>query len=117
MASVHPKPDEIQQLRSAMEPHLSTCCAAAMLRATLTWREQFQPHNISWAEIEHNASTGRVELLDSTDSLGRSVLPSLLCSAVREMLIISAAYSTYTELLDFMSKAVNSPCITWYTCG
>ena len=98
MAAVHPKPDELEQLRSAIEPQLSECSAAtqkwctsntlkrylvargwnvakacAMLRATLTWREQFQPENITWSEIEHNASTGRLELLDSTDSLGRSV--------------------------------------------
>lgn len=45
--------------------------AAAMLNSTLNWRQQFQPHKISWSDIAHNASTGRVELLDCKDALGR----------------------------------------------
>lgn len=45
--------------------------AAAMLTASLTWREDYQPHKIRWSEIAHNASTGRIELLHETDSLGR----------------------------------------------
>ena len=90
---------DLQQLRDQIEPYLSTTdpavqkwCndstlqrylvaknwnvakAAAMLRATLTWRQQFQPHNITWSDIAHNASTGRVEVLECTDTLDRSVL-------------------------------------------
>lgn len=45
--------------------------AAAMLNASLKWREEYQPHNIEWSEIAYNASTGRIELLHETDSLGR----------------------------------------------
>lgn len=47
--------------------------AAAMLAASLKWRDEFQPHKISWSEIAFNASTGRIELLHETDSLGRYV--------------------------------------------
>ena len=87
---------ELQQLRDQIEPQLSTtdpavqswcsdvtlkrylvakdwnvASAAAMLRSTLRWRQQFQPHSITWSDIAHNASTGRMELLDCTDELGR----------------------------------------------
>ncbi len=96
MTADYARQSEIDELRSAIEPQLSTSCAAvqdwcnvntlkrylvardwnkakaaAMLRSTLTWRQQFQPQAITWSDIAHNASTGRVELLDSTDSLGR----------------------------------------------
>ena len=29
--------------------------AATMLRASLQWREEFQPHKIRWSEIAYNA--------------------------------------------------------------
>ena len=50
--------------------------AAAMLIASLQWREEFQPHKIRWSEIAYNASTGRIELLHETDALGRYVTKS-----------------------------------------
>ncbi len=87
---------ELQQLREQIEPHVALTdpavqrwCnegtlarylvakdwnvqkAAAMLKSTLIWRQRFQPHNISWSDISHNASTGRVELLNCNDALGR----------------------------------------------
>lgn len=87
---------ELQQLRDQIEPCVSSTdpavqrwCndgtlvrylvakdwnvqkAAAMLRSTLLWRQNFQPHNISWSDVSHNASTGRVELLNCNDALGR----------------------------------------------
>lgn len=51
--------------------------AAAMLSASLKWREEYQPHRIEWSEIAYNASTGRIELLHETDSLGRQDSTSL----------------------------------------
>ncbi|KAL3157865.1 hypothetical protein ABBQ32_012278 [Trebouxia sp. C0010 RCD-2024] len=99
MAHDHPRKPELQQLRDQIESQLSSTdpavkswCnettltrylvakdwnvqkAAAMLRSTLNWRQQFQPHKITWADIAHNASTGRVELLSCTDDLGRPVV-------------------------------------------
>lgn len=99
MAADDGESPQIAELRSAIQPQLSSSCpavqewcnsntlrrylvarewnvarAAAMLRSTLTWRQQFQPEKITWSDIAHNASTGRVELLDSTDSLGRPVV-------------------------------------------
>ncbi|KAL3159893.1 hypothetical protein ABBQ38_010289 [Trebouxia sp. C0009 RCD-2024] len=99
MAHDHSRKPELQQLRDQIESQLSSTdpavkawCnettltrylvakdwnvqkAAAMLRSTLKWRQQFQPHKITWADVAHNASTGRVELLNSTDDLGRPVV-------------------------------------------
>ena len=96
MAQDHSRKPELQQLRDQIESQLSSTdpavqswCndstlmrylvakdwnvqkAAAMLRSTLKWRQQFQPHKIAWSDIAHNASTGRVELLNCADALGR----------------------------------------------
>lgn len=81
--------DQIESQLSSTDPAVKSWCndttlmrylvakdwnvqkAAAMLRSTLNWRQSFQPHNIMWSDIAHNASTGRVELLNCTDVLGR----------------------------------------------
>lgn len=61
--------DTLQRYLAARKGNVTK--AAAMLSASLQWREEFQPHKIRWSEIAYNASTGRIELLCETDSLGR----------------------------------------------
>ncbi|KAK9818152.1 hypothetical protein WJX72_007873 [[Myrmecia] bisecta] len=48
--------------------------AIKMLKATIEWRLTYKPHEITWAEVKHEASTGKQFRMQARDRDGRVVL-------------------------------------------
>jgi hypothetical protein len=45
-----------------------------MLEATLKWRSEFRPNEITWDDMEEEAARGKVFVLDHPDKEGRPVV-------------------------------------------
>ncbi|XAR48577.1 hypothetical protein NMG60_11031447 [Bertholletia excelsa] len=48
--------------------------ATKMLKATLKWRLEYKPEEIKWADVAHEAETGKIYRSNHTDKLGRTIL-------------------------------------------